>query len=90
MAAKKPKVIELDAFQAAFVEAEGLMKENIVKLIQARLDKETQIDARLAYKIAIKLIRTGTLDDVVSLDVHDDGVVVDGDQSKPQSEGSDI
>jgi hypothetical protein len=44
----------------------------------------------MAYKIAIKVIRTGTLDDVVSLDVHDGSVVLDGDKSESQGEGSDL
>jgi hypothetical protein len=84
------QVADFDTFKQVFVETERVMRENIVKLVQDRLDKETQIDARLAYKIAIKLIRTGTLEDVASLDIHADSVVVDGDESEPQGSGSDL
>ena len=84
------QVSDFETFKQVFVETERVMRENIVKLIQDRLDKETQIDARLAYKIAIKLVRTGTLDDVASLDIHDDSVDVNGDESEPQGSGSDL
>lgn len=84
------QVSDFETFQKVFIESERVMRENLERLIQSKLDKETNFDARMAYKIAIKVIRTGTLDDVVSLDVHDDSVVVDGDKGESQGEGSDL
>ena len=82
--AKKP-VIDIEAFQAAFVASEKVMKENLIKLIESKLKKETNFDARMAYKTSIKLIRTGTLNDIDSLDSTDsDEDINDGNQSKPQ------
>ena len=84
------QVTDFETFQKVFIESERVMRENLEKLIQSKLDKETNFDARMAYKIAIKIIRTGTLEDVVSLDIHDDSVVVNGDASEPQGEGIDL
>lgn len=84
------QVADFDTFQKVFIESERVMRENLEKLIQSKLDKETNFDARMAYKIAIKVIRTGTLDDVVSLTVSDSDEVLDGDASEPQGTGSDV
>ena len=84
------QVADFDTFQKVFIESERVMRENLEKLIQSKLDKETNFDARMAYKIAIKIIRTGTLDDVVSLAVSDSDEVLDGDASEPQGTGSDV
>ena len=85
MAPKKPAVIDQASFEVAFVEAEQILKKNLVKLIKTRLDKETNFDARMAYKISIKLIETGTLDDLADRDsTASAGEVVSGDAQKPQ------
>ena len=90
MAPRKPPVINMDAFQAAFVEAEQVMKKNQIKLIKSRLDKETNFDARMAYKICIKIIETGTLDDVIAVDNLDSAEDINGDESDAQGKGSGI
>ena len=85
MPPKKPVVLDQAAFETVFVQAEQVMKKNQIKLIKSRLDKETNFDARMAYKTSIKLIRTGTLNDVDSIDSADsDEDINDGNQSKPQ------
>lgn len=85
MAPKKPAVIDQKIFEQVFVETEQILKKNLVKLIKTRLDKETNFDARMAYKIAIKLIETGTLDDLLAGDtVASAGEVVNGDAQEPQ------
>lgn len=90
MAPKKPAVIDQKIFEQVFVETEQILKKNLVKLIKTRLDKETNFDARMAYKICIKLIETGTLDDVATLDNLDSGEDINGDKSNTQSEGSGV
>jgi len=89
-AKKKPPVIDMKAFQAVFVEAEQVMKANLVKLIKSRLDKETNFDARMAYKICIKLIETGTLDDVIAVDSVVPETSIDGNESDTQGTGSGV
>jgi hypothetical protein len=85
MAPKKPAVIDQKIFEQVFVETEQILKKNLVKLIKTRLDKETNFDARMAYKIAIKLIETGTLDDLLAGDtVASAGEVVNDDAQEPQ------
>jgi hypothetical protein len=85
MAPKKPAVIDQKIFEQVFVETEQILKKNLAKLIKTRLDKETNFDARMAYKIAIKLIETGTLDDLLAGDtVASAGEVVNGDAQEPQ------
>jgi len=79
------QVASFEAFKQVFVESERVMRDNLVKLIEERLKTENTIDGRLAFKIAIKIIRTGTLDDIDSITVHADSVdVEDGDKSEPQ------
>ena len=90
MPPKKPVVLDQAAFETVFVQAEQVMKKNQIKLIKSRLDKETNFDARMAYKICIKLIETGTLDDVATLDNLDSGEDINGDKSNTQSEGGGI
>lgn len=90
MPPKKPVVLDQAAFETVFVQAEQVMKKNQIKLIKSRLDKETNFDARMAYKICIKLIETGTLDDVATLDNLDSGEDINGDKSNTQSEGSGV
>jgi hypothetical protein len=91
VAPKKPAVIDQKIFEQVFVETEQVLKKNLVKLIKVRLDKETNFDARMAYKIAIKIIETGTLDDILSIDDGaSDGEIVNDNTQKPQGEGSDI
>lgn len=84
------QVSSFEAFQEVFIESERVMRENLVKLVQSKLDKETNFDARMAYKIAIKIIRTGTLDDVVSLSVVDSDEDINGNESESQGSGSDL
>ena len=90
MAPRKPAVIDMKAFEAAFVESEQVMKKNLVKLIKSKLDKETNFDARMAYKISIKAIETGTLDDVVAIDNFDSGEDLSGNKGDTQGEGGGI
>jgi hypothetical protein len=84
------QVADFETFQKVFIESERVMRENLEKLIQSKLDKETNFDARMAYKIAIKIIRTGTLNDVSDLDLHADSVDVDGNESESQSKGGNL
>ena len=87
MAPRKPAVIDQASFEQAFVEAEQILKKNLVKLIKTRLDKETNFDARMAHKIDIKLIETGTYDDILTLDngaSESDESAISGDAQEPQ------
>jgi len=85
MAPRKPAVIDKASFEQAFVEAEQILKKNLVKLIKAKLDKETNFDARMAHKIDIKIIETGTLDDIMAGDsATDSGEHLNGDAQEPQ------
>jgi len=85
------QVASFEAFKQVFVESERVMRDNLIKLIEQRLKDENTIDGRLAFKIAIKIIRTGTLEDVDSIDISTDLLdVKDGDESEPQGKGSDL
>ena len=92
MSTKKAQkqIQDFETFQKVFVEAEQVMKKNYVKLIESKLKVETNFDARMAYKICIKLIETGTLNDVISLDATDTNEALDGDKGESQSKGSDL
>ena len=53
------------------MESEKVMRKNLATLVQGRLKKETNFDARMAYKIAIKIINGATLADIDALNKED-------------------
>ena len=88
------QVASFEAFQEVWVQAEKTMRDNLTKLIESKLNAETNFDARMAYKIAIKVIKTGTLEDIENLENENDSDngsvsadlldVTDGNTSEPQ------